>query len=288
MALVLGLLVAAGLVTVVPPVFAEFIQVKLSLDKVAYVPSDEAIRVTGCLSSDSPSVLGRQVTIQVFGPDGGMISSEPVSVDDACAFGVNIDTRNLSEHGDYMVVASHQTASDKRAFRFSDESNLKQEGECEAEYCTYFIELSGTIYGIQYKLSSGKLDSVVGDPPSKSLKFLVNSTAANGTLTVVLPGNVIDSAQNGTDIRYKVFVGSLTDGVEHVLHSETKLDAGREIAVYYDASNDHILVTISGTFLVPESGELFPIASALAIAMAVLVRYGRGILTCASPVGNSE
>jgi len=243
---------------------SDLFRINVYLDKVTYTPLDGSVRVTGCLLSEGTSVLGRQVSIVVQAPGGEVVVSETATADDSCNFEFNFDTRGLSEYGDYSVVATHETASDKKAFRFSDTNNVKQEGECADRYCPFSFELQGGIYEVQYKVTAGTLHSIIVDLPARSLMFLVNSTESNGTLTALLPIDVIDSSQNGTDIRYKVFIGSLDDGVEHVAHEEfAATENERGVVVDYPASDERILISIKGTYLVPEFGPLLVAAIAI-------------------------
>jgi hypothetical protein len=253
----------------------EYFRLNVFLDKVAYVP-DEIIKVTGCLSSEGTSVLGKLVSVEVQGPDGESVLSDSATVDATCNFDLDIDSRSLPEHGNYLVVATHESASGKKAFRFSDETNVKEEGECVENYCRYYFELLGLIYQVEYKLTSGKLDSIVVDLPARSLMFLINSTESNGNMTALLPRNVLDSSQNGTDIRYKVFVGSVADGVKQIVHDEVAADeATRTIAVDYPKSNEHILVSINGTHIAPEFGNTLMIIVAIAGAVVASSRFRR-------------
>jgi hypothetical protein len=260
----------------------ELFRLNVYLDKVTYTPSDENVRVTGCLLSEGASVLGRLVSVEVRGPDGNVVLSDSAAADATCKFEVDIDTRSLPGHGDYLVVATHESASGKKAFRFSDESNMKQEGECAESDCKYYLELVGEIYPVQYSLSSGKLDSVVADLPARSLMFLINSSDSGGTFTAILPRDAIDSSQNGTDVRYKVFVGGVANGVKHVVHEELTADVNtRTIVVDYPASEEQTLVSINGTHIAPEFGHALVILAALAGAVILssrLMRFRSGAI----------
>jgi hypothetical protein len=174
------------------------------------------------------------------------------------------------------VAATHETASDRKAFLFSEQGNLRDEGECIEIYCTHSIEIQGRIYQVQYSLTSGRLESVIVDLPAKSLMFVIRSTERNGTMTAVLPREVIDSIQNGTDIRFKVFVGSLSDGVEQVFHDEPDVTENeRIVAVSYPASDEQILVSINGTYLVPEFSGVLILAAVITGTAAAASRLGR-------------
>ena len=275
--MVLGLLIALGIFAELPPVGAEFIRVNVYIDKVTYTSADASVNVTGCLSSDSPSVLGRKVSIQVYGPDGKIVLSDAAVVDSTCNFSASIDTRSLPKYGDYLIVVTHESGSDKKAFRFSEDTNDKEYGECANYSCTYHFELFGNIYQVQYKLSSGKLDAIIVDFPARALMFLVNSTLSNGTLTATIPKSVIDSQENGTDVRYKVFIGSLTEGAKYVEHEERgSVDNARVLVVDYPTSNENVLISFNGTYLVPELGpEILLIVSAIAGLITLSARFLR-------------
>jgi hypothetical protein len=254
----------------------ELFRLSLFLDKVTYTPLDESVKVTGCLLSEGSSVLGRLVSVEVHAPDGNVVLVDSAATDSTCNFELAIDTRSLPEHGNYLVVATHESASGKEAFRFSNEINLKQAGECAESYCLYYFELLGQIYPVQYTLSSGKLNSIVVDLPARSLMFLIDPTENAGTMTALLPRQAIDSSQNGTDVRYKVFIGSLTNGVRHVVHEELAADnSTRTVVVDYPASDEQILVSINGTHIAPEFGHTLMVFGALAGSVIVSLRFIR-------------
>ncbi len=258
-----------GVASHIPDAAAEFIQLFVYLDKVTYTPSDDSVRVTGCLSSDSSSVLGRQVQITVYDPDGVQVHTESASVNESCIFATDIDTRRLDQQGNYLVVADYEERSDKKAFRFSDESNQKLEGECVNDTCSYYFELRDMIYKVQYKLTSGKLESIYIDSPARALMIVVNSTAGNGTFTAILPRSVIDSQQNGTDTRYMVFVGSLTNGVGPVDFEEAEnTEDGRVLVIDYPGGQQ-TLISISGTYLAPEFGPAMMLAAVVLAGVVI-------------------
>lgn len=267
---VIALILALGVLASFPEADAQFIRINMFLDKVAYAASDESVEITGCLFSDT-SVLGTQVRIDIYDRDGELLLTETATVNETCNFSASIDTRMFSEYGDYLAVATYQTASDKKAFRFTTDTD---EVDCAQNDCEYLLELKGAIYQVKYRMTAGTMDKMLVDLPARSLMILVNSTESNGTLTLTLPRSFIDARQNETDTDYRIFIGSLTDGIRPVDHLEIANDAfTRTISVVYPTSKEIVLISVNGTYVAPEFGGVLFVVGIMAGLITLSFRF---------------
>jgi|GEM_PF-4755598 len=254
-------------------------------DKVTYTPDDSLVKVNGCVHSATSLLDGKQVTIQILDPSNNLIASDEAVIDDTCNFTYTLDmNESETEFGNYLVQVSYGNQTGGTAFRFSNESNTKHEGECSIDYCTFYFELYAKIYPIQYQATSGRVVAMSVDLPAHALMVNTNSTN-NGLLTIVLPREIIDSKQDdGTDKEYFVSMADIaggSDSGEAEFH-EPRLTfdnpGSRLLQIDYPAG--YMQIQIAGTHFVPEFGvHMVPIAMMIAGASALIAARKAGLKT---------
>ena len=74
---------------------------------------------------------------------------------------------------------------------------------------TYNLVIHGKTYTINYQITGGRVNNIAGVEENTTLLVGLSSTA-NGTLTIELPRNVIDSKKQGINVddTYQVFSDS--------------------------------------------------------------------------------
>jgi hypothetical protein len=101
-------------------------------------------------------------------------------------------------------------------------------------------------------------------PAEKKLVVAIEGDQ-DGTLTLVLPRDVIDAVQSGSDIKYIVTTLDTDTGLESEIDITESLTTGeaRTIVIDYEAGTD--LIEIQGTSIVPEFGMLSGVILAVAV-----------------------
>jgi len=235
--------------------------INVTTDKITYTPADEKVIISGCVRSLESSLEGRQVLIEIIDPDSESVHSSNTTINDTCnfAFPFNINENGLA-HGNYVVQASYGNQTGVTAFRFSNETNSKADGECQDPYCIYYFRLYSNIYPIKYMLTDGRITTMFADIHAHALMVVTNSTT-DGTLSMVLPRYFIDSKNDvndgGSDRPYLVYIGNFTEnfGMEESKSQELTIgEEDRIVVVNYPAGTKQI--EIIGTYFVPEFSSL--------------------------------
>jgi hypothetical protein len=129
---------------------------------------------------------------------------------------------------------------------------------------TYSLNIGGKTYPINYQITGNgnKLNNIIPQKDNATLLVNIVSTS-DGTLTIELPRNIIDSKkQGGIDDDY---VAS-ADGQDTTANEIKNTNQVRTLAIDFDKGTNQIEVT--GDHIVPEFGSSSAIAAA-AIVFAV-------------------
>jgi hypothetical protein len=128
---------------------------------------------------------------------------------------------------------------------------------------TFDLTIDNQKYPLKYNITGGEVTSITADPAQAT--FLINvASREDGTLTIELPRNVIDSkAQGNTDEDYAVFVDDQSKSFEEI----TNNNEVRTIEIGFDNGAEKI--EIAGTNIIPEFGPIATII--LGIAMIIFI-----------------
>jgi len=116
---------------------------------------------------------------------------------------------------------------------------------------------------LDHDISGGSVTEMEIEMDSNSLVIEVDATD-NGSISVILPRDVIDATNNGNDDDFFVIV----DG-EEVDFQETKTSTDRTLTVEFPTGAEEI--EIIGTFVVPEFGTIAAMILAVAIISIIAV-----------------
>ncbi len=122
-----------------------------------------------------------------------------------------------------------------------------------------------------YNITGGEVSSITADRAQSTLLINVASRE-DGTLTIELPRNVIDSkAQGNTDEDYAVFVDDQSKSFEEI----TNNNEVRTIEIGFDNGAEKI--EIAGTNIIPEFGPIATIILGIAMIIFIIVttRYNK-------------
>jgi hypothetical protein len=231
-------------------------------DKSSY-EMGSTVKVTGTISTDS-LVDGQKVLIRVNKPDGNPYRIDIVEPSSTGAYTYSVVIGgSLATTGDYEVQATY------------GEEEATAEFELAApQESAYGLKVAGKTYPIEYEITGGSLKSMFVQAANNKLVISIDATE-DGRLVLVLPREVIDSVDGGSDRSYVVATADLEAGVGNdnvdIDESDTTDDA-RTIVIDYKAGTD--LIEISGTSVVPEFGPISAIVLAVAI-VGIIVASAR-------------
>jgi predicted secreted protein with PEFG-CTERM motif len=212
------------------------------------------VKITGTINSDS-IVEGQKVLIRVNKPDGNPYRIDIVEPSSSGSYTYNVVIGGaLATAGEYEVQVTYGEEEQTAEFEL-----VGQEGT------SYPLKVEGKSYPIEYEITGGDVKSMFVRPSDNTLVVSINAET-DGQLVLVLPREVIDSVEEGSDKTYVVATADLEAGVGNddvdIRESDTTDDA-RTIVIDYEAGTD--LIEISGTSVVPE----FPV-SAIVLAVAIV------------------
>ena len=136
---------------------------------------------------------------------------------------------------------------------------------------TFDVTINNQKYPLKYNTTGGEVTNISADPAQST--FLINiASSEDGTLTIELPRNVIDSkAQGNTDEDYAVFIDNQPKAFEEI----TNNNEVRTLQIGFDKGAEKI--EIAGTHIIPEFGPIAAIILGIAIIAFIIAttRYNR-------------
>jgi hypothetical protein len=135
---------------------------------------------------------------------------------------------------------------------------------------TYSLNIGGKTYPIKYQITGNgnKLNNIIPQKDNATLLANIVSTS-DGTLTIELPRNIIDSKkQGGIDDDY----AASADGQDTTANEIKNTNQVRTLAIDFDKGTNQIEVT--GDHIVPEFGSGSSAIAAAAIVFAVVTTIG--------------
>jgi hypothetical protein len=136
---------------------------------------------------------------------------------------------------------------------------------------TFDVTINNQKYPLKYNTTGGEVTNISADPAQAT--FLINiASSGDGTLTIELPRNVIDSkAQGNTDEDYAVFIDDQPKAFEEI----TNNNEVRTLQIGFDKGAEKI--EIAGTHIIPEFGPIAAIILGIAIIAFIIAttRYNR-------------
>jgi hypothetical protein len=142
------------------------------------------------------------------------------------------------------------------------------DGGQTGEWQTRTLTIGDEEYDIQYMISNGELDELVGDPETATITAMITAEQ-DGELTIQLPRNIIDSIENGEDANYIVTVDDVDGTADDDFGDEV-----RTLTIPFTGGSEQ--VDIVGTFVIPEFGSVAAIVLAIVIIGTIVAttRYG--------------
>jgi len=245
----------------VAPVFGQIQDtIVVTTDKSSYSEGD-SIMVTG-----EVKVLlgGEALSLIVKAPNGNIVSVDQLTVGSDKKFSTDLTAGGslMRSDGTYTIIVQYgsQSRTAETTFSFSGSGMSSNEGNVTGNT----VLIDGADESISYKITGGKLISIMPDIDAKSLIVTIEATS-DGSLTITIPRSVADALDNdGKDDVYFVLV----DG-EEVDFDETKTSTSRTLTIQFPAGAEEI--EIIGTFVVPEFGTIAVMILAVAIISIIAI-----------------
>ena len=232
----------------------------VATDKSSYTEG-ETILVTG----EVKSLLGGEaLSLMVKAPNGNIVSIAQLTVGSDKKFSTELAAGGslMRSEGTYTITVQYGTQSRTAETTFSF-SGATIPSPPPGKVSGTTVSIEGAEEKVGYKITGGKLISVIPDVDANSLIVTIEAMD-DGSLTLTIPRSVMDATINGEDDEFFVLV----DG-EEVDFEETTTATNRTLTIQFPAGSEEI--EIIGTFVVPEFGTIAVMILAVAIISIIAV-----------------
>ena len=250
------------------PVFGQMqTSIMVTTDKTMYSEGDMII-VTGEVRD---LYSGTPVSVIVKAPNGNLVSIAQISVGADKKFSTEIAAGGalMKTEGTYTITVQYGTEnrSATTAFEFGKISGTGSSGTGSSGTGSIITDTTVSVEGssdlIGYKISGGKLLSIMPDVDANSLIISIDATN-DGSMTLTIPRSVMDATHDGEDDEFFVLI----DG-EEVDFDESITSNDRTLTIEFPAGAE--MIEIIGTFVVPEFGTIAAMILAVAIISIIAV-----------------
>ena len=233
----------------------------VTTDKASY-SDGETILVTGEVRD---LYSGTPVSLIVEAPNGNVVSIAQITIGADKKFSTEITAGGalMKAKGSYTVTVQYGTEnrSATTSFEFGGSTGTPSDGGSKVTDRTVSVQGSSDLIG--YKITGGKLLSIMPDVDANSLIISIDATS-DGSLTLTIPRSVLDATINGEDDDFFVLI----DG-EEADFDETTSSIDRILTIAFPAGAEEI--EIIGTFVVPEFGTIAAMILAVAIISIIAI-----------------
>src|SRR5215216_3738446 len=175
--------------------------------------------------------------------------------DNATTITTQGDTTTITTGGPTVITEDNATGATATG---GDTANATDSRTVTASN-TFNLTIDDQKYPLMYNITGGEVSSITADRAQSTLLINVASRE-DGTLTIELPRNVIDSkAQGNTDEEYAVFVDDQPNDFEET----TNNNEARVLEIGFDNGAEQI--EIAGTQIIPEFGPISAIILVISI-----------------------
>ena len=245
----------------------------VTTDKTLYSEGDTIV-VTGEVRD---LYSGTPISVIVKAPNGNLVSIAQISVGADKKFSTEIAAGGalMKTEGTYTITVQYGTENRlaTTSFEFggstgspgtgSPGTGSPGTGSPDSKITDTTVSIEGSSDLIGYKISGGKLLSVMPDVDANSL--IISIDASNdGSITLTIPRTVMDAVHDGEDDEFFVLI----DG-EEVDFDEIVTSNDRTLTIEFPAGAE--MIEIIGTFVVPEFGAIAAMILAVAIISIIAV-----------------
>ena len=214
---------------------------------------------------------GTPISVIVKAPNGNLVSIAQISVGADKKFSTEIAAGGalMKTEGIYTITVQYGTEnrSATTSFEFggstSSGTGSSGTGSSGSIITDTTVSIEGSSDLIGYKISGGKLLSIMPDVDANSLIISIDATN-EGSITLTIPRSVMDAIHDGEDDEFFVLI----DG-EEVDFNESVTSMDRTLTIEFPAGAE--MIEIMGTFVVPEFGTIAAMILAVAIISIIAV-----------------
>jgi len=179
----------------------------------------------------------------------------------------------MNVEGTYTVQVTYGTANRtaETTFEFGGVPVETETPPDESRVSDTMVKMGEGNASIGYEITGGSIisiepdvDPITGEVVSPTLLITIDATN-DGSLTLVIPRSVLDSAVEGEDDEFFVLI----DGEEVEFTEDATSTSSRTITIEFAAGDT--LIEIIGTFVVPEFGTIAAMILAVAIISIIAV-----------------
>jgi len=228
--------------------------VTVTTDKQSYNDGDKIV-ISG---STRDHLTGTSVTIMIRNPVGNLIKVDQIDLASGGLYSTTMTAGGtlMQVAGVYQILVQYGD-KDKTAqtmFVFTGPAGGN------------FMKVDGTDFTVSYSIANGAVLKIKAEPISKLLRVSILTTG-NGALTIVLPRNLVDSKENGSDGKFLVS----QNGIQTVFQETNNTTTDRTLLIPFSSETSEI--DIIGTFVIPEFGQAMTLTLVMgAISVIALSR----------------
>ena len=230
--------------------------ITVTTDKQSYNDGDKIV-ISG---STRDHLTATSVTIMIRNPVGNLIKVDQIDLASGGLYSTTMTAGGalMQVAGVYQILVQYGD-KDKTAqtlFVFTGPAGGN------------FMKVDGTDFTVSYSILNGAVLKIKADPISKLLRVSILTTG-NGALTIILPRNLVDSKENGSDGKFLVS----QNGIQTVFQETNNTKTDRTLLIPFSSGTSEI--DIIGTFVIPEFGPVMTLTLVMATILVIAMSRRR-------------
>jgi predicted secreted protein with PEFG-CTERM motif len=205
------------------------------------------------------------VTVTVIGPQNNIVRVEQVEVSEDNTFETVFSTSGylFNANGMYTVRVQYgpQEINDKATIELVGEGPSMESACGDGELA---VKGGGDVFCVPFEATGAVVTGATVNSATKSL-ILKIQTESDGSISLAIPRDVLDAAEDGSDVDFIVLV----DDEEADFEEVDSDDSTRWVDITFEDGASQI--EIIGTYAVPEFGTMAAIILAVAIVSIIAV-----------------
>jgi predicted secreted protein with PEFG-CTERM motif len=206
------------------------------------------------------------VTVTVYGPQNNLVTVRQVEVSEDNTYETTFSTAGalFKQNGVYTIRVQYgpQEINNKATVEITGEMMERETTPCSADELA--VKGGSKVYCVPYEVSGAVVTKATVSSATTSIVLMIDAES-DGSISLMIPRNVLDSLSNGRDSDFIVLV----DGEEADFEEIDSDDATRTLDITFSEGSTQI--EIIGTWAVPEFGTMAAIILAVAIVSIIAI-----------------